>query len=71
MACDTTETDEAIEAALVAAIAGPQSVTVDGQTVQSRSVKDLIELSRYLSSRSCPDRRGRLINRQLILPGNP
>lgn len=46
MACD--ETTEAADAAIEAALASPQSVSVDGQTVVSRSIRDLIEARKEL-----------------------
>ena len=73
MACENCddETLDALDAALVAAASAPQSTTVDGMTVTSRPIKDLIELDRYQRSKCAGRRPGFGLRLSKIRPGGP
>jgi hypothetical protein len=49
--CPDADAIVAIDAAVLAAAAGPASVTVDGMTTQMRPAADLIALANYARSR--------------------
>ncbi len=51
-ACDTGGMADDLSDQIRDAAAGPQQVTVDGQTVQQRPLDELIEADRYLASKT-------------------
>lgn len=57
-----------LDAAIVEAATGPKSVTVDGQTVQSHDLKQLIDADRYLASKKAARGPGFRITK-LVPPG--
>ena len=67
MACDNST---AAEAALVAAMTGPKSVSSDAGTVEQQPLADLIAADKYLSAKCAASstRRGLRIT-QLVPPG--
>lgn len=63
---DSTERTTLIETTA----SGPSSVSVDGQSVSSRGVSEMIELDRYLSQKEAARRKtGGLRFVKLIPPG--
>lgn len=60
-----TTPEEAIEQAAL----GPQSVTVDGNTVQQRSIDDLIKADKHLAAKVQMRSAGRLIFNKISPPG--
>lgn len=69
----STEIDEAIteiDAQILAAAAGPSSVTVDGMTTQQRPLADLIAYRKHLASlRGAGNSRRGLRYTKLVPPG--
>lgn len=52
------------------AAAGPQQVTVDGQTVQQRPLAELVEADRYLASKTAAAKNHRGLRfTKLVPPG--
>lgn len=54
----STPTEDPAYDALLAALSGPQRVTIDGNTSEARSIGDLIAADRYLRSLAGSSGRG-------------
>lgn len=58
------------EAAITTALASPQEVTVDGNTVRQHSLKDLINLAKYQNSKNTPSSARRGLRFTQLIPGS-